>query len=270
MSNICVLSLLGEGTRAAVYAAVDRTDGQVVALKKFHAGMEASAVREFELVSTFTHANLLIPKSLKEEGLLLPYCPGRSVECLFGTFREEVAWQLLSQIASALDYLEGKGYCHGGVCPSNILWNGKSFLLSGFGGCHRIGTSRDADNLQDYRYLPPEGLEDGKSDVWSLAASVFALVLGSAVFNGLGGKAQQAASPVPYLRKSMPELSGLLCRCLAFLPSGRPSARELSEEAESAFKRCLEKKPIRPLKPLPERRMLQTEADFWPDSMTDY
>lgn len=269
MSNFRLVSVLGRGEHASVYAAIDRAGGGLVALKKFHPGMEAFATREYELASRFRHPNLLCPKVLVEEGIVFPHCSGRSMECLSGTFRETISWQLLTQIASALDYLEGEGYCHGGVDPSNILWDGKDFLLGGFGTIHRSGTMPERGHPDDFRFSAPEGSVDVRSDVWSLAASVFLLVLGSEVFNGLGGRAQQAASPVPYLRKSMPELSDLLCRCLAFNPSERPSAGNLYKEAEKALRQYREKALTRPVKSAQEQRSVKPDSDFWPDAMTD-
>jgi serine/threonine protein kinase len=271
MTDYQFLFLLGTGHKASVRSAIRRTDGLSFAIKSFPPEMEAQARKEFETARLFTHPHLLRPEAFIQDGIVLPYCKGRSVECLAGTVSESVAWQLLGQIASALDYLQERGYCHGSVCPGNILWDGDHFLLADFGMCHPAPGVETRNDPEDFRFVAPEGPMDESSDVWSLGATVFTLVLGNPVFNGLGGKAQQPDSPVPYLRKAMPELSDLLCRCLAFDPKARPSPALLSEEAETGLRQCLDKKPQRPLKPMNERagNRGSPEAGFWPDPMID-
>lgn len=272
MTNFQLLLLLGAGRKAIVHSAIRRSDGQTVVLKAFPAGMEAVARKEFETACLFNHRHLLRPEALTDEGIVMPFCSGRSVASLAGTLPEAIAWQILAQTASALDYLKEQGYCHSAVCPANILWDGDHFLLADFGACHPLqGRIGPEEKPEDFRYVAPEGALNDRSDIWSLGASVFTLVLGNPVFNGLGGKAQRAQSPVPYLRKSMPELSALLCRCLAFAPEDRPSAKDLYVSAQAGLKQCLENRRERALKPETERngREARQDSGFWPDTMTD-
>jgi serine/threonine protein kinase len=271
MNNYQLLLLLGAGLKASVHSAIRRSDGQTVAIKSFPTGLEALARKEFDTACLFTHRHLLRPEALTDEGIVMPYCSGRSVASLAGTLPEAVAWQVLAQTASALDYLKEQGYCQGAVCPANILWDGDHFLLADFGACHPLGEGIGPEKPEDFRYVAPEGPLDDRSDIWSLGASVFTLVLGNPVFNGLGGKAQRPESPVPYLRKSMPELSALLCRCMAYAPEERPSAKDLSVAAQEGLRQCLEHKRERALKPETEKEGTGARPDsgFWPDAMTD-
>lgn len=81
-------------------------------------------------------------------------------------------------------------------------------------------------------YLPPEKTLSEAGSVWSLAATVFRLVMGCDVMSGSGGSGQTASSPVPYMRMSMPQLSELVCRCLDHNPAHRPQASEILKVAE--------------------------------------
>ena len=106
-----------------------------------------------------------------------------------------------------------------------------------------------------------------KSDIWSLGSSIFNLVMGTQVFSGLGGKAQRKESEIPYMRKSMPELSALVIRCLKYNPADRPTAKEVVTFAEEHLSRIKNIKKIRPLKTAPATPMKDEYDCFWPEEM---
>lgn len=257
------LSPLGAGRNSEVWLAL-RSGGEPVAVKFFR---DAAAARdEFECGASLTHPCLLHPDSLTEEdgrmAMSMPYCEGRSADNLTGYLDEKSAWQLLRDVASALDYMHGKNLCHGDVTPSNIFWDGTSFILADFGSC----ASGCAGYEDSVAYSAPEKRRTAGSDIWSLGATVFCLVLGTRVWGGLGGGAQHPDSPVPYLRRSMPELSALVRRCLAFHPQDRPSAKEIAGIASKEYDACVSAAAERPLR---ERygEAPSLSADFWPDQM---
>ncbi|MBO4447102.1 MAG: protein kinase, partial [Bacteroidales bacterium] len=226
-----LLTLLGKGRGGQVWSALDK-DGAVVALKIFNAGVAARP--EYDRGRELSHPNILSPLSFSTIGdvsvMAMPMCEGRSVDNAAGYFSEEAAWKLMLDIGSALAYLHSLGSCHGDVKPSNILREGNEFLLADFGA----GFGGD---LSSYVFAAPEPVRTALSDIWSLGASVFNLVMGSQVFNGLGGRAQKKDSDLPFMRKSMPELSGLVMRCLSFDSSVRPFAAEIVRLAEENLKR---------------------------------
>ena len=53
-------------------------------------------------------------------------CP---VEAAAGCFREKMIWELIEAVSGALSEIHGKEYGHFDVKPSNILWDGKRFIL---------------------------------------------------------------------------------------------------------------------------------------------
>jgi len=201
--------------------------------------------------------------------MTMPLIEGRSVENLAGFVSERTAWQLIRDIASAMVYLYEKGLCHGDVQPSNILWDGKAFLLGDWGACQRLGDQHVEADLDSYQYCAPEKIRTEKSDIWSLGASVFFLVMGVPVFSGLGGKAQKKDSDVPLMRKAFPELSSCVKACLSYCPEDRPSAEELCNLAKEQLKRCESEFPVRPLKPSTQPSASDPHADFWPEPMID-
>lgn len=177
-----------------------------------------------------------------------------SIEDVAGLLPEKLAWMLLRDMGKAL---AGLLEPHGAVNPSHILWDETAFLLA----------DSESAGEKDRRFLAPESTPAFSGDVWSLGASVFYLVMGTPVFNGLGGRAQRAESVLPYMRKGMPELSRLIMRCLSFTPEDRPSAQELSSAASQRLEAL--SIPSRPLKAKKTVNAQITSLGFWPETMTD-
>lgn len=251
---------IGLGIRAQVWAAVD-SEGRLIARKVFPTEALEAAKRAYEIAAELKHPNLLHPVSFDEEHctIILPYCEGRSADNAAGHFFENQTWMLLKDIGEALAYLHGKGLSHGDVKPAHILWDGSRFLLSGVGEEH----------AGSYQFAAPEKIKGPESDIWSLGASLFNLVLDAQVFGGLGGRAQRPESVIPVLRKNMPELSALIGRCLSYDMKQRPTAQEIVNQAGTILARQAGKKVSRPLKAAKLTLVQDNAPDFWPEAMTD-
>ena len=267
-----LLNILGKGLSGEVWAALGK-DKTVVALKIFASGTSLEAVEsEFRTGAQMNHRNILSPLSFfSSEGvnvIVMPLCNGRSVDNAAGYYSEQATWKLILDISSAIAYLHSGNFCHADIKPSNILRRDKDFFLADFGSCFEMGTNTSAGDVSSYIYSAPEKNRTSESDIWSLGASVFFLVTGTQVFGGLGGKAQKRDSVIPFLRRSMPELSEFVIRCLAFEPSDRPTAVEAISLAESNLCRLSETKAIRPKRNgvLPGRNEYE---DFWPETMSE-
>lgn len=238
--------IIGQGDNSQVWFAANMNDGTMAALKVM---ISNSASRCYTNSCCVEHPNIVRPTAMfNDDGkgiLVMPPCMGRSVEGLAGYVSEQQAWQLLTDMASALTALHSAGMAHGNVCAENILWDGGRFLLTGFSNSRAVSDGgRPAD------------------DVWQLGATIFYLCMGCHVFNGMGMKAQRPTSPLPYMRKSMPQLSETVQRCLAY--SGRPSAGELlamAEKGQKAYTGGGRQYKIVASNP---RRL---KNDFWPDAM---
>lgn len=268
-----LVNLLGKGLGGEVWAAVNK-GGTVFALKLFSAGTSRNvAEAEYNMGSALGHPNLLTPLSfLNIDGsfaIVSPLCEGRSVDNAAGYFNEVITWKLIFSIGAALAYLHAGNLCHGDVKPSNILRKGNDFMLADFGSCFETKTGHPAGDLSSYLFAAPESIKTGKSDIWSLGATVFNLVMGSLVFNGLGGKAQNKESEIPFMRKSLPELSSFVARCLVFDPSSRPSASQVVSLADENLKRLSGIQKTRPLKIAAAPSVKDAYDSFWPETMKD-
>ena len=117
------------------------------------------------------------------------------------------------------------------------------------------------------------GTRNEASAVWSLAASLFYLVMGCQVMNGKGGAGQNASSKLPYMRSTLPLLSELVQRCLNYHPERRPSLQEVHQLATQQHDICMETVKRGPK--FQERNLGdgKTEGggtqilDFWPEPM---
>ena len=175
------------------------------------------------------------------------YFPERDVSALAGEIDELTAWRIFMDISRQSLTVKTP------ISPRHILIDGEGFVLS------------EWSESMDRRLSAPEGYEP----VWALAASVFQIFLGCHVFQGRGGKGQSATTPIPTLRRELPELSGFISRCLSYNPVQRPSLKEIAEIAECNILRCkASMTEFPPLKPSKPQAVAMDEIDrYWPDEI---
>jgi serine/threonine protein kinase len=211
----CTLEkLLGHGGSSAVFLAQEDDPVRKVAVKVFmpRVGLNSPMLRDFyrrflreaEAASKLDHPNILPVYSYGEEDgipyIVMPYMPG-------GTLAEhmsrsgmpswlEVQWYL-EQLASALDYAHKHGCVHCDVKPANILLDSEGHvLLSDFGIARLTRTDEGTEIAEPHGpgvvmgtpdYISPEQALgrslDGRSDVYSLAVTVFFLLTRRLPFN---------------------------------------------------------------------------------------
>lgn len=177
----------------------------------------------------------------------MKYYPERDLSAIAGEIDELTAWQILKDVASQATVSKTP------LSPEHIFIDGGHFVRS------------EWSESKDGRFVAPEGY----SDVWALGATVFNVFLGCHVFQGLGGKGQTATTPVPTLRKELPELSGIIIQCLDFDPEKRPSMTEIEKSAEENIARCLSiRQEFPPLKKTATDTITADETDtYWPEEM---
>ncbi|MEO7021696.1 MAG: protein kinase [Ktedonobacteraceae bacterium] len=259
----CVLEkLLGYGGTSAVFLACSRTSGELVAVKVFlprstlDGQMRKSFYRRFlreaEAVSQLDHPSILPIYAYGEhEGLpyiIMPYMVG-------GTLSEHVKRQgplslhetlhYLEQIGAALDYAHTQGCIHCDVKPANILLDSTGrAALSDFGTVRLVQTEdmlkaggKDAGKSSEILmgtpdYLSPEqalGEDlDGRSDVYSLGATLYYLLTGDPPFQADTLIAltlmhiHETAIPLGMLRADVtPQIDLVLAQALAKIPAER-------------------------------------------------
>jgi hypothetical protein len=150
----------------------------------------------------------------------------------------------VAHVATALQFAHNLGILHRDVKPENILCDAFGDpVLADFG----IATERDAATMavrhvMTPAYAPPEVLKDGGgwpySDVWSLAATLYALLTGYPPFydprqGDLRANMRALTGPLPPITR--PGVSGHLNETLARALIGEPdrrtaSPRRLAEE----------------------------------------
>jgi serine/threonine protein kinase len=210
----CLLEkLVGYGGSSAVFLAQPSNSEQKVAVKVFlpRSTMDSQAqksfyrrfLREAQAASDLDHPHILSVYSYGEhQGLpyiIMPYLPGGTLADHIkseGPLSLRVAQSYLKQIADALDYAHRCGCVHCDVKPANILiGDDGQVVLSDFGIVRLLeGASLTAQQstkspetlMGTPDYISPEQALgeplDGRTDIYSLAVTLFFLLAGEAPF----------------------------------------------------------------------------------------
>ena len=163
---------------------------------------------------------------------------------LCGYGRPRQAWRLLQDISAVLEPLHREGLAHGGISTESIVVDPAGrFSLAGNG-------------LQGR----PE------SDIWSLGAAVFELLMGIPVFGGKGESSQTESTPVPRFSASYGEdLSLLVKRCLDYDPEARPDATTIHKAAVKGLEDCEKSASGRVPKAAAEG--VRSDLNYWSEKM---
>ncbi len=205
--------LLGYGGSSAVFLAQNRSTNEKGAVKVFlpRSTMDKHAqknfyqrfLREAEATSELDHPNILSIYSYGQYNglpyIVMPYMSGGTLSeyiTRYGPLSLSQAQHYLTQISSALDYAHENGRVHCDVKPANILldsWD--QVVLSDFGivqlmrpdGQSAEPSMKSSETLMGTPdYISPEQALgeslDGRSDVYSLAVTLFFLLAGRPPF----------------------------------------------------------------------------------------
>ena len=260
----CVLErLLGYGGSSAVFLARSLLSGEVVAVKVFlprstldgqmRKSFYQRFLREAEAASELEHPNILSIYAYGEhEGMpyiVMPYMVGGTLAEYLqrnGPLALEEARSYLEQVAAALDYAHTHGCVHCDVKPGNLLLDeAGNVALSDFGIVHLLNVVNEAQapgkaiaktgsetlmGTPDY-VSPEQALGeplDGRSDVYSLAATLYDLLTGNPPFRAETPIAlalmhvHEAATPVGLLRADVtPQIDFVISKALAKWPEER-------------------------------------------------
>jgi serine/threonine protein kinase len=247
------LRALGKGGFADVFLyeqALPRAD---VAVKVLLPGVATTSVRamflsEANLMSQLaTHPSVVTvhAASIAPDGrpyLVMEYCPS-SYGTRYKTERIPVAEVLKAgvKIGSALESAHRLGFLHRDIKPSNILLTQYNHpVLADFGIAATVAEAeRDEAEGMSVPWSAPEVLQSEtrgtvRSEVWSLAATLYSMLAGRSPFEYPGksntrddlqlrivgrDRVQPTGRPdVP------PELEGLLASCMSKSPAARPAS----------------------------------------------
>ena len=250
------LTEIGRGGFATVYSAYQPSLNRRVAVKVLAATSEKGRRRfnrEIRSMGTVDdHPNVVKPLTagfIEPQGqpfLVMEHMAGGSLQQVIddrGPLPVGEAIELVLPIADALAHSHRMGVLHRDVKPANILLSATGLVkLSDFGiAAIRETTMTDVVSYS-LAYAPPETFDhdatedprDERSDFYSLAATLFALVSGAAPFVGLAGNSPASQmlkiveQPAPALGHQ--ELDAFLATALAKRPADRhPTADDFIE-----------------------------------------
>ena len=194
---------IGRGGMATVYLARDAKHGRNVAVKVMRPDLAASLgskrfLREIEIAAKLQHPHILtLIDSGERDGFLyyvMPYVDGGSLrDRLVSEKRMDpaAAIPMIKQIADALSYAHRNGVVHRDIKPENILFSQGHPVVTDFGIAKAVSTAgehltRTGFPLGTPGYMSPEQAAgstdlDAKTDVYSLAAVFYEMVIGEPV-----------------------------------------------------------------------------------------
>jgi serine/threonine-protein kinase len=192
-------ALLGQGGMGAVYAATDLRFNTTVAIKEnleVTPDSQRQFSREAGLLHQLRHPNL--PRVTdyffiadKGQYLVMDYVEGEDLKALLvrqGPVPEPQALEWIGQVLDALEYLHSRSVIHRDVKPANVkIAPGGQVFLVDFG----LAKVYDPDQHTTIGargvtpgYAPPEqygqGRTDSRSDVYSVGATLYAMLSGQA------------------------------------------------------------------------------------------
>jgi hypothetical protein len=261
--------VLGKGELSFVFRATDSKDNRSVALKVMHPNFSRDEdemqrfVRAMKTMLPLRHLNLV---ALYGAGKTGPYCwiamelvEGENLTQVIqrigvaGMLDWKYAFRVAVHIARGLEYAHGQSILHRNITPANILMQssdkqaklGDLMLAKALEGSQAKDLTRPGELLGDINYMSPErtygtsGL-DGRSDLFSLGAAVYALLTGKPPFSGgnliqtiANIRTAQPEKPTKF-QMSIPGLfEGIVLKLLAKAPEARfQSATALLAELE--------------------------------------
>jgi serine/threonine-protein kinase len=254
---------LGQGGMAVVFLAQDLKHRRRVAIKLLKP--ELSAVlggerffREIEIVAGLQHPHILpLFDSGQVGGLLyyvMPFVEGESLRQRLAREQQlplAVALQITREVGSALQYAHEHGIIHRDIKPENVLLSGGQAMVADFGIARALhAVSADQLTLSGMvvgtpQYMSPEqagGAVDGRTDQYSLACTLYEMLIGQPPFTGPSVQAimaRHSLEPVPSLRvvrQTVPQpVEAAIMQAMAKLPADRfASIHEFLSALESA------------------------------------
>jgi tetratricopeptide (TPR) repeat protein len=230
------VALLGRGGMGEVWRVRHRQDGRELALKLCLAPDAEGRLlfrQEHWAMATLQHPALVPALEYGETDERVPFFTMPIVEGADASpgMSEEAVCALLPAIASALDFLHGRGFVHGDIKPENlrVLPDGTARLMD-LGLLKRAGRPGPISGTLDY-VAPEVALGrplDGRTDLYMLGAVLFELLAGRPPFRADSTDALLRAhveTPAPRLRDIGVAVSVELDTAISYLLAKEPAAR---------------------------------------------
>ena len=241
---------LGQGGMAVVFLAEDLKHRRRVAIKLLKPELSAVLgserfLREIEIAATLQHPHILpLYDSGHADGLLnyvMPFAEGESLRQRLAREQKlplDTALRITREVGSALQYAHEHGVVHRDIKPENIMLSGGHAVVADFG----IARALDAASAEQLtrsgmvvgtpQYMSPEqaggAAVDGRTDQYSLACTLYEMLIGQPPFTGpsaLAVIARHSVDPVPSLRvvrQTVPQaVEGAIIQAMAKVPADR-------------------------------------------------
>ena len=216
--NLKLIEKIGDGGMATVWKAWDIPNQRLVAVKILdrefaHDGAEVRQFREEErLMEEIKHPGIVQAYDFNNGNgnwyYIMEYVDGYTFADLLK--RKQHVWEIdclliCESVAAALDYAwNDHGIVHCDIKPENIMINRDGQVkLTDLGISHRFQFKEGPQNVPDHvlgtpAYISPEQVYgdvelDCRSDIYSLAATLFHLATGRLLFPGLDNDAMMRA-----------------------------------------------------------------------------
>ena len=198
---------LGRGGMATVYLAQDLRHRRPVALKVLHPHLAMSLgperfLREIQIAARLQHPHIVPLYDSGQAGdhlfYVMPFIEGESLRQRLereSPLPIEEALKITRAAAAALDYAHRRDIVHRDIKPENVMLHDGEAVVTDFGIAKAVSAAV-SDNLTQTgtaigtpAYMSPEQAEgsedlDGRSDIYSLGAMLYEMLVGSAPFTG--------------------------------------------------------------------------------------
>ncbi|NWG06308.1 MAG: protein kinase [Chloroflexi bacterium] len=276
LGKVHINDLIARGGMAEVYTGTHESFG-LVAVKVMRGLLErdsdqlARFQREAEVIAELKHPNIvqMMDYTVVDETpcLTMEYINGPSLAAYLKSLHEHkqrlpigIVAQLLTGIASALDYAHSKGMIHRDIKPANVLLSSPTKqitlneplppdvepTLTDFGLVRLLDSTMHTTTGSvsgTPAYMSPEQSRgekvDKRTDIYSLGIMLYEMLAGGVPFQAdttFGMLMKHINEPPPVIKGISPDLQALLDRALAKDPSLRyNSAGELANEFLAIF-----------------------------------
>lgn len=256
-----LISHLGKGGVGSVFKAVQLSLDRTVAIKLvdvYQNNKTSEAMyKEARIIAAFNHPNIVSAIDVGiQDGfiyLAMEYIDGPDLKQIFkehGVFSEDECVEIGIRIGEALGYLDQFKCVHRDIKPGNILIDKNNHIkLIDLGLALTLSTTEGAvqsnKGVGTPNYISPEQAKgrldiDIRSDIYSLAATLYFLATGRNVFKGKDAReillkhVRDIPENPSTLNSSLSaEFSKVLLDGLEKLPEKRPTPKEFVERLEA-------------------------------------
>lgn len=212
LSHYAIGPMIARGQSGIVFSAKDFKDDRSVALKVLWPGSGNNKdlrrfVRTVKTLVPLKHPNLVGFRGAGKTGpycwLAMEYIEGENLASVIerigvaGMLDWRVAFHVAVHLARALEYAHANHVIHRNLTPKNVIIQkegkiaklGDLMLAKALEGTLAEQITKPGEILGDLRYMAPERTRgaadvDGRSDLYSLGALVYALMTGRPPFDG--------------------------------------------------------------------------------------